>query len=89
MAATWEVLRRRLLERVFYNFAEEDVVASTDLMGDGYLDSLSVLVILASLDEELGDELAVEYARIPDTASLEAIGGLYHRLLTHRPSTSM
>jgi acyl carrier protein len=89
MAATWEVLRRRLLERVFYNFAEDDVVASTDLMGDGYLDSLSVLVILASLDEELGDELAVQYARIPDTASLEAIGGLYHRLLNQRPSTSM
>jgi hypothetical protein len=89
MAATWEVLRRRLLERVFYNFAEEDVVASTDLMADGYLDSLSVLVILASLDEELGDELAVQYARIPDTASLEAIGGLYDRLLAQRPSTSM
>ncbi|MGX9789457.1 hypothetical protein [Mycobacterium sp. MMS18-G62] len=84
MAATWEVLRRRLLERVFYNFAEDDVVASTDLMSDGYLDSLSVLVILASLDEELGDELAVQHARVPDTASLEAIGGLYQRLLIQR-----
>jgi acyl carrier protein len=88
MAATWEALRRRLLERVFYNFDEEDVAASTDLMRDGYLDSLSVLVILASLDEELGDELAMQYARIPDTASLEAIGGLYHRLLDQRPSSS-
>jgi acyl carrier protein len=86
MAATWEDLRRRLLERVFYNFAEDDVASSTDLMGDGYLDSLSVLVILASLDEELGDELALQYARVPDTASLEAIGNLYHRLLAQRPS---
>lgn len=88
MAATWEVLRRRLLERVFYNFAEEDIVASTDLMRDGFLDYLSVLVILASLDEELGDELAVQYARVPDTASLEAIGGLYHRLLAQKSSSS-
>jgi acyl carrier protein len=85
----WEVMRQRLLERVFYNFSEEDVAASTDLVGDGYLDSLSVLVILASLDEELGDELAVQYARVPDTASLDAIGGLYRRLLAQIPSSSV
>jgi acyl carrier protein len=84
MAVTWDALRQRLLERVFYNFAEEDVVTSTDLSGDGYLDSLSVLVILAEMDEELGDEVAVQHARVRDTATLDAIGQLYRRLLAEQ-----
>lgn len=91
MAVTWDALRQRLLERVFYNFAEEDVASSTDLSGDGYLDSLSVLVILAEMDEELDDQVAVQRARVPDAASLEAIGRLYRRLLAEQsqaPSTS-
>lgn len=91
MAVTWDALRQRLLERVFYNFAEEDVVTSTDLSGDGYLDSLSVLVILAEMDEELGGEVAVQHARVSDTATLDAIGRLYRRLLAEQsqtPSTS-
>jgi len=84
MAEAWEVVRERVLKRVFYKFTEQDVASSTDLMGDGYLDSLSVFVILATLDEELGSEVAVERARIPDTASLDAIGALYVRLLAER-----
>lgn len=80
----WAELRRRLLTRVFYAHPEEGVASSVDLVGDGYLDSMSVLVVLAMFDEELGEGVALRQARIPDTANLDAMGALYERLLASR-----
>lgn len=80
MAADWDEMRQRLLDRVFYNFTEEQVESSDDLLGDGYLDSLSVLVTLNIFDEELGEGTAVKSARVPDTTSLSALRQLYTRL---------
>ena len=78
-------MRQRLLDRVFYSFEESEIDASEDLRGDGYLDSLSVLVTLSIFDEELGegDEgVAVKQARVSDTASMATLGALYERLLS-------
>ncbi len=82
--APWAELRRRLLTRVFYAHPEEDVASSVDLVADGYLDSMSVLVVLGMFDEELGEAVALQQARIPDTATLDAMGALYERLLESR-----
>ena len=82
--ADWDTVRRRLLARVFYAHPAEDVAASTDLTGDGYLDSMSVLVVLTTFDDELGDGVAIQHARIPDTASLAAMQHLYERLCANR-----
>jgi hypothetical protein len=73
-------MRQRLLDRVFFAFEEDEVEASQDLLGDGYLDSLSVLVTLGIFDEELGEGVAVKAARVPDTTSMEALRSLYLRL---------
>ncbi|MCT7660911.1 hypothetical protein [Mycobacterium deserti] len=80
MAVAWEQMRQRLLDRVFYSFEEDEVDASQDLLGDGYLDSLSVLVTLGIFDEELGEGVAVKAARVPDTTSMDALKNLYQRL---------
>lgn len=80
VAAHWEPVRQRLLDRVFYNFEEDEVESSQDLVGDGYLDSLSVLVSLEIFDEELGEGVAVKEARVGDTASMETLKMLYQRL---------
>jgi len=87
VTVAWDVMRQRLLDRVFYEFTEEQVEASQDLLGDGYLDSLSVLVILGMFDEELGEGVAVKAARIPDTASMAALENLYLRLSSPVSST--
>lgn len=79
--AAWEAVRTRILTRVFYAFPPDAVSASTDLIADGYLDSMSILVILGMFDEELGDGVAMRHARIPDTTSLDAMRRLYERLL--------
>jgi hypothetical protein len=76
----WEDMRRRLLTRVFYAHPEADVERSRDLRGDGYLDSMSVLVVLGLFDEELGRAVALESARIVDTGTLDAMGAFYERL---------
>lgn len=86
MAVGWEEMRQRLLDRVFYNVPEERVDASQDLVGDGLLDSLSVLVTLVILDEELGEGVAVKAARVPDTTTMEALKRLYLRLRDGDPS---
>lgn len=78
--APWEEVRARLLTRVFYAHTADDVAASTDLMGDGFLDSMTVMVILGMFDEELGAGVAITSARIPDTVSLDAMRELYERL---------
>lgn len=78
--ADWDDMRRRLLTRVFYEHQEADVSASPDLLGDGFLDSLSVLVILGLFDDELGEGVALREARIPDTATLGAMEAFYLRL---------
>ena len=83
MAVPWDEMRRRLLDRVFYNFDEDEIIASQDLRADGYLDSLSVLVTLGIFDEELGegDEgMAVKHARVTDTTNMAALEALYLRL---------
>ncbi len=80
MPASWTELRARLLTRVFYEHPESAIAASTDLIADGYLDSMSILVILGIFDEELGDGVAMRAARIPDTASLAAMEAFYTRL---------
>ena len=84
MPASWADMRSRLLTRVFYAHPEEDVAASTDLVGDGYLDSMSVLVVLGIFDDELGEGVALQQARIPDTTNLDAIQIFYERLLESR-----
>ena len=81
--ATWDAMRQRLLTSVFYEHPEADVAGSTDLIGDGYLDSMSVLVVLGLFDEELGHGVALQSARIPDTATLDAMGAFYERLRGH------
>ena len=83
MAVSWEEMRQRLLDRVFYAFDETEIDASTDLRRDGYLDSLSVLVTLGIFDEELGEPdegLAVKQARDTDTATMAGLEALYCRL---------
>ncbi|SEH90932.1 hypothetical protein SAMN04489835_5548 [Mycolicibacterium rutilum] len=80
MAADWDDVRQRLLDRVFYSFDERDVEASQDLHADGYLDSLAVLVTLGVLEEEVGEGVAVEEAKVSDTASMAALKNLYLRL---------
>lgn len=79
--AGWDEMRRRLLTRVFYDHLEADVSASLDLLGDGFLDSMSVLVVLGLFDDELGEGVALRRARIPDTATLDAMEAFYRRLL--------
>lgn len=79
--ADWDDMRRRLLTRVFYDHDEAAVTASLDLLGDGFLDSMSVLVVLGLFDDELGEGVALREARIPDTATLDAMGAFYRRLL--------
>jgi acyl carrier protein len=81
VAVGWDEMRQRLLDRVFYNFTEEQVDASTDFVADGLLDSLSVLVILGLFDDELGEGLATGQARVPDTQSMESLKLFYLRLL--------
>jgi len=81
MPVPWADMRRRLLNRVFYAHPDEDVAASDDLVGDGYLDSMSVLVVLGMFDEELGEAVAMQQARIPDTTNLDAMRALYERLV--------
>lgn len=78
--AAWADVRQRLLTRVFYAHPPDDVAASADLVGDGYLDSMSILVVLGMFDEELGEGIAMQQARIPDTTSLDAMRGFYERL---------
>ncbi|MCV7283159.1 hypothetical protein H7J88_26340 [Mycolicibacterium flavescens] len=80
MPADWDEVRQRLFDRVFYAFDERDVEASQDLHADGFLDSLAVLVTLGVLDEELGEGVAVEQARVSDTASMATLRELYLRL---------
>jgi hypothetical protein len=53
------------------------------MFGDGYLDSMSVLVVLGFFDEELGEAVALQSARIPDIATLDAMGAFYQRLRGH------
>jgi hypothetical protein len=53
------------------------------MTGDGYPDSMSVLVVLGLLDEELGKGVARQSARILDTATLDAMGAFYERLRGH------
>jgi hypothetical protein len=74
-------MRQRLLDRVFYNFTADQVASSADLVGDGFLDSLSILVTLGIFDEELGEGVASQEARVPDTKSLEALEAMYQRLV--------
>jgi hypothetical protein len=78
-------MRERLLTRIFYNFTEAEILSSSDLHADGFLDSLSVLAILGLFDEEFGEGVALKQASVVDTASLEAIENFYLRL-GRRPS---
>jgi hypothetical protein len=80
VTAEWADVRQRVLTRVFYAHPPDDVAASTDLVRDGYLDSMSVLVVLGMFDDELGAGVALRQARIPDTASLAAMESFYERL---------
>jgi hypothetical protein len=82
LPAEWSAVQARLLTRVFSAHPPEDVAASTDLVGDGYLDSMSILMVLSMFDEELGEGIALQQARITDTASLGVIRGFYERLCT-------
>ncbi|MDP9165983.1 MAG: hypothetical protein M3O32_07965 [Actinomycetota bacterium] len=79
-AVGWGDMRRRLLTRVFYAHPAADVEQSRDLLGDGYLDSMSVLVVLGLFDDELGNAVALQSARMSDTVSLDAMGAFYERL---------
>jgi hypothetical protein len=81
VAIAWDEMRQRLMDRVFYNYTEDQVASSSDLVGDGYLDSLSILVTLGVFDEELGEGVASQHARVPDTKSLAALQALYERLV--------
>ena len=81
MPASWTDMQGRLLTRVFYEHPADAVVGSDDLVGDGYLDSMSVLVVLGLFDEELGEGVAMQEARIPDTTSMSAMQSFYERLL--------
>jgi hypothetical protein len=80
VTAAWTDMRQRLLTTVFYAHPPEGVAASTDLVRDGYLDSMTVLVVLGLFDDELGEGAATRQARIPDTASLAAMQRFYERL---------
>ena len=81
MVACWDEMRSRLLTRVFYDFSPEEVEASTDLVGDGFLNSLSILVVLGLIDDELGDAAPLFEVAPSDTSSLATIEALYLRLL--------
>ena len=81
MPASWDEMRSRLMTRVFYDFAPDEVEASTDLVGDGFLNSTSILVTLGLLEDELGEGTALMEVAARDTASLAAMKALYLRVL--------
>jgi len=81
MVASWEEMRSRLLARVFYEFSPDEVEASTHLVGDGFLNSLSILVVLGLLEDELGGHSPLIEVAPSDTSSLATIEALYRRLL--------
>ena len=84
MAASWDEMRTNLLTRVFYDFAAEEVEASTDLVGDGFLNSTSILVVLGLLDDEVGEGVSLTEVTAADTSSLPAIKALYLRMAYDR-----
>jgi acyl carrier protein len=84
MPASWTEMRRRLLTRVFYDRAPGEVEASTDLVGEGFLNSMSILVLLGLLDDELGEGIALTEVTAADTTSVAALEALYLRLLGDR-----
>jgi hypothetical protein len=77
----WPEVQSRILQNVFFNFHPDAVVASRDLAGDGFVDSLSVIGIVTTIDEHLGGEQAQSQARREDFLSLDTIKGLYLRLV--------
>lgn len=81
MSTPWGEFRRMLMTNVFGEFAPEDVDASTDLVGDGYLNSTSVLVVLGLLEDEAG-EGAAAVVDSREIATMSSLQRLHHRLLT-------
>jgi acyl carrier protein len=84
MPAPWDEMRSHLLTRVFYDFTPDEIEASTDLVGDGFLNSTSILVVLGLLEDELGEDIALTEVGARDTASLAAMKAMYLRHLGER-----
>jgi hypothetical protein len=89
MPASWDEMHSRLMTRVFYDFSPDEVEASTDLVGDGFLNSTSILVVLGLFDDELGEDIALTEVGARDTASLAAMKAMYLRQLDDQHTDGM
>lgn len=77
---SWSDVEQRLLDQVFYARTPEQVRGSDDLAADGYLDSLSIVVVLEMLSEMTGNEEALTTASADDFKNLDTVRALYDRL---------
>jgi hypothetical protein len=77
----WSEVEALILQNVFFNFDPAAVQASRNLAAEGFMDSLSVIGIVTTVDECLGGELAQSRARKEDFMSIGTIKELYLRLI--------
>ncbi len=79
MARSWSEVETDLLENVFYAHDPAVVLASTDLARDDMLDSLTIVAILETLAEAVGDESAFDEADVTDFRNIARIRALYEK----------
>ena len=77
---SWPDVEQQLLDQVFYARTPDQVRGSDDLAADGFLDSLSIVVVLEMLSESTGNEDALTTANADDFRNLSTINALYDRL---------
>jgi len=78
---TWETVENEIITGVFAEYGKELVSGSDDFEKDGLLDSLTIVAILAVLDEANPDADYLEFATAEDFRSLGAIHALYEKAL--------
>jgi len=75
----WDKVRQEILQTVFPTHDQDIVLKSANLLSDGLMDSLSIVLILTILDEAKPSSDYVSKASADDFRSLAAIEMFYQR----------
>jgi len=76
---TWDEVKNDIFTMVFQNMDTDNVLASWNLANDGFLKSLSIIMILSSLEEANPNYNYMANAEAKDFLSIETIKALYDR----------
>ena len=76
---SWDEVRNDIFATVFQNMDINSILASQNLSNDGFLKSLSIILILSVLEEANPNYCYMEIAEAKDFLSIATIKALYDK----------